>query len=58
MERELGIWRMSGGRDIKEENEKRRRRRSLAIAWSLVGFMVLFFLVTVVHLGGNVFKSF
>lgn len=58
MECDFGIWRMSSGRDIKEENEKRRRRRSLAIAWSLVGFMVIFFLVTMVHLGGNVFKSF
>jgi len=49
---------MKDAHDIKEENEKRRRRRSLAIAWSLAGFMALFFLVTLVRLGGNVFKSF
>jgi len=45
---------MTGGPDVKEENVRRRRRRSLAIAWSLVAFMVLFFVVTIVRLGGNV----
>ncbi|MEQ8267206.1 MAG: hypothetical protein RH982_08415 [Parvibaculum sp.] len=37
-----------------EEQLKRRRQRNLAIAWTLAGFMVLFFVVTIVKLGGNV----
>ena len=43
--------------EIKAENDKRRKRRSLAIAWALVGFMALFFVVTLTHLGGNVFNK-
>ena len=58
MEFEFGIWRMMDVRDIKEENYKRRRRRSLAIALSLATFMVISFIVTIVRLGGNVLKSF
>lgn len=37
-----------------EEQIKRRRQRNLAIAWALAGFIVLFFVVTIVKLGGNV----
>ena len=37
-----------------EEQIKRRRQRNLAIAWALVGFIALFFIVTIVKLGGNV----
>lgn len=37
-----------------EEQVKRRRSRNLAIAWALFGFIVLFFVVTIVKLGGNV----
>lgn len=37
-----------------EEELKKRRRRSIAIALILVGLMVLFFVVTLVRLGGNV----
>ncbi len=37
-----------------EEQIKRRRQRNLAIAWALAGFIGLFFIVTIVKLGGNV----
>ena len=37
-----------------EEQIKRRRQRNLAIAWALAGVIALFFIVTIVKLGGNV----
>lgn len=37
-----------------EEQLKRRRQRNLALAWTLAGLIVLFFVVTIVKLGGNV----
>ena len=37
-----------------DEQKRRQRKRSIAIAWSLVGLIVLFFVVTIVRLGGNV----
>lgn len=37
-----------------EEMLKERRARSKAMAWALVGFMVLVFSVTMVKLGANV----
>lgn len=37
-----------------EEQIKRRRQRNLAIAWTLAALIVLFFVVTIVKLGGNV----
>lgn len=36
------------------EEEKRRRSRSMAIAWMLGAMAVLFFVVTIVRLGANV----
>ncbi len=33
---------------------KRQRVRSLALAWGLAALALLFFVVTLVHLGGNV----
>jgi hypothetical protein len=36
------------------EQRRIQRRRSLAIAWALVALAILFFLVTIVRLGGNV----
>jgi len=36
------------------ERKRRQRRRSLAIAWTLAILVVLFFIVTLVRLGGNV----
>ena len=37
-----------------EEQIRKRRPRNAAIAWTLVAFIVLFFVVTIVKLGGNV----
>ena len=37
-----------------EEQRRRQRMRSIAIAWMLAGLAVLFFVVTIVRLGGNV----
>ena len=37
-----------------EEQMKRRRQRNLAIAWTLAAMIALFFVVTIVKLGGNV----
>lgn len=39
---------------LSEEQLRSRRSRSKAIAWALVGFMVLVFVVTIVKLSGNV----
>ncbi|MGB3809598.1 MAG: hypothetical protein WA943_05840 [Parvibaculum sp.] len=39
-----------------DEQLKRRRQRSVALAWVLVGLVILFFVVTVAKLGGNVAK--
>lgn len=36
------------------EQEARRRRRNIAIAWILAGMVALFFAMTIVRLGGNV----
>jgi len=33
---------------------KRQRARSVALAWGLAALALLFFIVTLVHLGGNV----
>jgi hypothetical protein len=40
--------------DAEKERRRRQRKRSLAIAWILTGLVVLFFIVTIVRLGGNV----
>jgi hypothetical protein len=40
--------------DAEKERKRRQRMRSLAIAWILIGLVVLFFIVTIVRLGGNV----
>ena len=37
-----------------EEQERRRRGRSIAIALALAAMAVLFFVTTIVRLGGNV----
>ena len=39
-----------------EDDAKKRaqRQRSIAIAWALAGLAFLFFIVTIVQLGGNV----
>jgi hypothetical protein len=40
--------------DAEQERKRRRRMRSLAIAWILAALVILFFIVTIVRLGGNV----
>jgi predicted nucleic acid-binding Zn ribbon protein len=40
--------------DAEKERKRRQRMRSLAIAWVLFALVVLFFIVTIVRLGGNV----
>lgn len=38
------------------EQEKLRRKRNMALAWTLAAFAALFFAVTIAHLGGNVME--
>ena len=40
--------------DAEQEHQRRQRMRSLAIGWILAALVVLFFIVTIVRLGGNV----
>ena len=40
--------------DAEKERQRRQRMRSLAIAWILFAMVVLFFIVTIVRLGGHV----
>ena len=40
--------------DAEQERNRRQRMRSLAIAWILAALVVLFFIVTIVRLGGHV----
>ena len=40
--------------DVEQERKRRQRMRNIAIAWILVALAVLFFIVTIVRLGGNV----
>jgi hypothetical protein len=39
-----------------DEQLKRRRQRSVALAWVLGGLVALFFVITIAKLGGNVAK--
>jgi len=39
---------------LSEEQIRRRRMRSVAIAWILAVLVAVFFVVTIVRLGGNV----
>ena len=44
-----------GGQDRQQQEwERRRRMRSLAIALALVALVVIFYVATIVWLGGNV----
>ena len=38
------------------EEKRRQRARSIAIGFALAGLVVIFYLVTIVRLGGNVFN--
>ncbi len=40
--------------DEQDEQKRRQRMRSLAIAWALAAMAALFFVVTMVRLGANV----
>ena len=40
--------------DAENERQRRQRMRSIAIAWILGALAVLFFIVTIVRLGGDV----
>jgi hypothetical protein len=40
--------------DAEAERKRRQRRRSMAIGWTLAILVILFFIVTLVRLGGNV----
>jgi hypothetical protein len=40
--------------DAEQERQRRQRMRSLAIAWILGALVILFFIVTIVRLGGTV----
>lgn len=42
-----------GERDGLEETKRQRRRRSIAIALGLLGLVVLFYVMTIVRLGGT-----
>ncbi len=38
------------------ERKRRQRSRSIAIAWIIVAMVALFYVATIVRLGGNVFN--
>jgi hypothetical protein len=40
--------------DAEAERKRRQRKRSVAIGWILAALVVLFFVVTIVRLGGDV----
>lgn len=44
------------GKDDRQASERQRRMRSLAIALALAGLVALFYVATIVRLGGNVFN--
>ncbi|MDR4308516.1 hypothetical protein IHQ68_18000 [Chelatococcus sambhunathii] len=46
--------RRDAGLVLTEEQKRRRRARNLAIAGALFGLVVLFYLLTVFKMGGNV----
>jgi hypothetical protein len=41
---------------LTEQQKRRQRARSIAIAFALAALVVIFYLVTIVRLGGNVFN--
>ncbi len=40
----------------KDDNAARQRKRNIAVALILAGLVVLFYVITIVHMGGNVFN--
>jgi predicted HTH domain antitoxin len=47
---------VSADAEEERERERRRRQRSIAIALALGGLVILFYIATLVRLGGNVFN--
>ena len=47
---------MNGRSEEEQERRKRQRMRSLAIALALGALVALFYIATIVRLGGNVFN--
>lgn len=45
---------MTDGKNNEAENQRRQRMRSLAIALALAALVVVFYLATIIRLGGNV----
>ncbi|HEY8949213.1 MAG TPA: hypothetical protein VIM56_10050 [Rhizomicrobium sp.] len=43
-------------REIELHNARARKRRNLAVGLVLAGMVLLFFLMTIVRLGGHVFE--
>jgi hypothetical protein len=50
----MGVMENNVPQAFSPEDMARRRRRSRAMAWVLVGMMILFFVTTIVRLGGSV----
>jgi hypothetical protein len=48
---------MNSDADEEKQRRKRQRMRSLAIALALGAMVALFYIATIVRLGGNVFKG-
>ncbi|QPC42135.1 hypothetical protein HW532_05115 [Kaustia mangrovi] len=42
------------GYKLSDEEKRRRRRRAVVLAWILGALAILFFVTTIVRLGGNV----
>jgi hypothetical protein len=43
-----------GGGEWRSDMHRRQRRKNIALVLALLGFALLFYLVTIVRLGGNV----
>jgi hypothetical protein len=50
------LRRVANGANGERERERRRRMRSIAIALALVALVIVFYIATIVWLGGNVAK--
>jgi hypothetical protein len=47
---------MNGNRDEEQMRRRRQRMRSIAIALALAALVALFYIATIVRMGGNVFN--
>jgi len=55
-EQDSGVTPEDEAREAERIRLRRQRVRSLALAWGLAALALLFFLVTLVRLGGDVFN--